>query len=224
MSYGPKDLKSQLIEYAAKRVLGKVVDAVAKHASDKITDQVNAYRFAKALNPQPSKSTKRNYSMATFTEADRFKGTNTRAQAAANAAENAANAGGKRQPQEPVELWVNTVIVLEDNTPPVRILTGRPLRAFHADRDVTTSNEEFNRVNRISNAFVEMMQEDAAKLNFGESAYYSPQGVKMVGGEPMLAAGIYLQLHREITDYAAEAANKLDLIATEKENLRKLFG
>lgn len=149
---------------------------------------------------------------AGFTEAS------TRRQAAA------ANAADNSQSKEPVEFWVNTVIVPETGAKPVRILTGRPLKAFKANRDVTTSNEEFNEVNVLNNAFVNMMNDDAASLNFGESKYYSPQGVTMKGDELHFKAGIYLQLHREETDYASAAAEKQDKEAAATQQLRKLFG
>ena len=164
--------------------------------------------------------------MSMFDENTRTTGINTRAQAAAAAAEgaNTRRNGKGYSNDEPVELWVNTVIVTADGAEPIRLLTGRPLRMFNADRDIMTSNEEFNRVNRISNAFVEMLHEDAKKLNLGESKYYSPQKMKEVGGEPVFKAGIYIQLHREITDYASEEAQREDLMKTEREQLRGLFG
>jgi hypothetical protein len=220
--YGPKDLKSQLIEFAARKLVSKVIDAAARHAGQEITKRSAAYRFKR----QSSTSTEGTTSMSMFDENTRTSGINTRGQAAAAAAENTnTRRGGKGyQNDEPVELWVNTVIVTKDGEEPVRLLTGRPLRAFSADRDILTSNEEFNRVNRISNAFVEMLHEDAKKLNFGESKYYSPQKFKEVGGEAVFKAGIYIQLHREITDYASEEAQREDLMKTEREQLRGLFG
>jgi len=122
---------------------------------------------------------------------------------------------------EPVELWVNTVIVKEQGAEPIRLLSGRPLRAFNADKDVTTNNEDFNRANAVANAFVTMMMEDADQLQLGESRYYGPGGNS--AGED-LAPGIYFQLHRTMADAAADAAVKADIEASERDSLRNLFG
>lgn len=213
MQYGPKDLRAQLIEFAAKRLLSKVIDAAANGAAAQYNQRKYHHMFTAPT---------------------------TRAQAAQQAqatANQPANGRQKYSKDDPVELWVNTVIVHEDGAKPVRLLSGRPLRIFDADKDVTTSNEEFNRSNAISNGFVQLLNEDAAKLNFGESKYYSPNGVRIVEedevvdgvvvtakGELSLAKGIYFQLHREITDPAADAAAKSDINMTAKESLRKLFG
>lgn len=150
-----------------------------------------------------------------------FSGESTRNQANATAAQQQ----NQNQAKEPIEFWVNDCIVYEDGGQPIRLLTGRPLKAFKANRDVNTANEEFNQVNILNNSFVDMLNEDAAQLNFGESRYYSPAGIKKdKEGNQVFKAGIYLQLHREKTDHAAAAAEKMDLEAAEKQRLRKLFG
>lgn len=213
------DLKSQLLQFAAKRIVSEIVHISARNLENKAREEIRNRKVRNAFKPQnKSKSIiERKKDMARndtagFTEA------NTRNQAIA-AQQNADKS------KEPIEFWVNDCIVYEDGGQPVRLLTGRPLKAFKANRDVNTANEEFNQVNILNNSFVEMLNEDAAQLNFGESRYYSPAGVKKdKEGNPVFKAGIYLQLHREKTDHAAAAAEKIDLEAAEKQRLRKLFG
>lgn len=205
-----KDLKSQLLEFAAKRAVSEIVGIAARNMEKQAKAELENRRLRKTL-----KSTERTTQMAR-TDTAGFTGANTRNQAMAAAAD---------QPKEPIEFWVNTVIVSEDGAEPVRILTGRPLKAFKANREVTTSNEEFNKVNVLNNSFVRMLNDDAATLNFGESKYYSPNGVTHTkDGELKFKKGIYLQLHREQTDHASAAAEKMDLEAAETQRLRKLFG
>jgi hypothetical protein len=213
------DLRSQLLEFAAKRAVSELVRITAKNLENKAKEEIRNRRVRNALNPNSKSINGRKSNMARndtagFTEAS------TRGQAAAATA--AANAD---KAKEPVEFWVNTCIVSEDGEEPIRILTGRPLKTFKANREVTTSNDEFNKVNVLNNAFVHMLNEDAAKLNLGESIYYSPQGTPMTKeGEPKFKKGIYLQLRREETDHAAAAAEKIDLEAQATTQLRKLFG
>jgi len=222
MSFGPRDLRAQLIEFAAKKLLSKVIDAASSQAASEYQKRVNPDAFQK----------RKHYNMANFK--DRFDAPATKAQA-----NQQANAGRQKYSKDdPVELWVNTVLVSEDGGEPVRILTGRPLRVFNADRDVNTSNAQFNHVNAISNAFVNMLNKDADELNLGESKYYSPKGIVYGDGktpvteggpvpdkgELILAKGIYLQLHREMSDPALEAAAKQDIEAQATESLRRLFG
>ena len=215
--YVPKDLKTQLMEYAARRVVAKITDAAATAALRKIESSVRTQAFLRNLNPSITKE-----NPMSFRDQAAFAAPTTQGQA------RQAGRQTTRRRDEPVELWVNTVIVAKDGDAPIRILTGRPLASFTADRPVTTSNEDFNRANAIHNAFVNMMNKDAAKLNLGEAKYYSPRGVEMVeqDGEtvPVMEAGIYLQLFREVTDPAADAAAKHDIEATAEESLRNLFG
>lgn len=210
------DLKSQLIQFAAKRIVSEIVHISARNLENKAREEIKNRKVRNAFKPKSIIERKKDMARndtAGFTEA------NTRSQAAAAAAQNTDRA------KEPVEFWVNTCIVSEDGEEPVRILTGRPLKSFKANREVTTSNEAFNQVNILNNSFVEMLNEDATKLNLGESIYYSPQGTPMTKeGEPKFKKGIYLQLRREETDHTLAAAEKIDLEAAAKQKLRKLFG
>lgn len=218
--FQPKDLKTQLIEFAARKALSKVIDVAARHAERKITEEVRDRKLLKNLG-NSARTQERKYHTMSFIPSNGF-GPN-----AGTSALPANNSRGRRR-DEPIELWVNIVIVDTDGADPVRILSGRPLNTFAADKDVTTNNVEFNKANAIHNAFVTIMNEDAAKLNLGEAKYYSPQGVEMVekDGEmkPLLKAGIYLQLFRTEVDAAADAAAKQDIEAEAKESLRSLFG
>ena len=220
--YAPKDLKTQLFEFAARRVVGKVVDAAATAAGRRLKAAVNTSELINSLKPSNPAGFHKGRTTMAFRNSPAFAAPTT-----ANQAANQASTA-RRNRDEPVELWVNTVIVTKDGSEPIRILTGRPLRAFSADRDVTTSNEAFNRANAIHNAFVKRMHADAEKLNLGEARYYSPQGTSMVEHDgvmiPVLEAGIYLQLFREATDPALEAAAKLDIEAQAGELLSELFG
>lgn len=218
--FQPKDLKTQLIEFAARKALSKVIDVAARHAERKITEEVRDRKLLKNLG-NPARTQERKYHNMSFQPSAGFGPTPS------NTAQ-PANSGRGRRRDEPVELWVNTVIVESDGAEPIRILGGRPLDAFKADKDVTTNNAEFNKANAIHNGFVEIMQEDAAKLNLGESKYYSPAGVEVVEEDgvmkPLLKQGIYLQLFRTEVDAAADAAAQQDIKAEAKESLRKLFG
>lgn len=226
--YAPKDLKTQLIEFAARRVVAKVVDAAASAAGRRIQAAVHTSELLRSLSPSNSAGAPTTFRKGTTTMAFRnsaaFAAPTTANKAAAQRGTNA----GRRNRDEPVELWVNTVIVTKDGAEPIRILTGRPLRSFNADRDVTTSNEEYNRANAIHNAFVNRMNADAESLNLGEARYYSPAGTPTVEVDgvlmPDLKAGIYLQLFREVTDPAQEAAAKLDIEAQATSLLNELFG
>lgn len=208
------DLRTQLLEFAAKRVVSEIVRVSAHTLERKAREEIKNRRLKNAFKPiDQRKNIMARNDTAGFSEP------NTRSQAMAAAAQNSDKA------KEPVEFWVNTCIVSEDGEEPVRILTGRPLKSFKANREVTTSNEEFNKVNVLNNAFVHMLNEDATKLSLGESLYYSPQGTPMTKeGEPKFKKGIYLQLRREETDHTLAAAEKIDLEAQATTQLRKLFG
>ena len=213
------DLKTQLLEFAAKRAVSEIVRITARSLENKTREELRNHNLRKAFNShRTSTSVERTTQMARQNDTAGFNEASTRNQAMA-----AANAAA--QSKEPIEFWVNTCIVSEDGDEPIRILTGRPLKAFKANRDVDTKNEEFNKVNVLNNAFVTMLNDDAGKLNLGESKYYSPQGVAQTKeGAARFKKGIYLQLHREETDHASAAAEKMDLEAAETQRLRKLFG
>lgn len=212
------DFKTQMMKFAAQRMVSEVVRIAAREVENQARNRARDGKLRKVVkqtqNPKKGKIPMARTDTAGFSEPS------TRAQA------QGASQASSRDKRDPVEFWVNTVIVDEDGAEPIRILTGRPLSTFKADRAVTTSNEDFNRVNTINNAFVEMLNEDAAKLDLGESKYYSPQGAPKneKTGEPAFKAGIYLQLHREETDHAADAATAQDAVATETDRLRNLFG
>ena len=215
-----KDLKSQLFEFAAKRAVSEIVGIAARNLEKQAKAEIQNRRLNKTVNSKLPTSKERTSKMARTDITAGFNGASTTNQANAAAA-----AGTKYQPKEPIEFWVNDCIVYEDGGQPVRLLTGRPLKAFKANRDVTTSNEEYNQVNVLNNSFVRMLNDDAAELNFGESRYYSPAGIKKdKEGNSVFKAGIYLQLHREKTDHVSAAAEKMDLEAAETQRLRKLFG
>jgi len=203
---GPKDLKGQLVEFAARKLMAKAIDVAAKHAETKIVNTIQTRQFRRALEPR-----KKEHTMASYSE--------NRKSAPQAAISNVATVYDKN---EPVDFWVNTVIVKEDGGEPIRILTGRPLRVFKANKKVNTSNEDFNLVNATNNAFLDLLHEDAETLELGQSKLYSPASGKLKEGK--LKAGIYLQLHREQTDHDAASAAKIDIEATEKASLRSLFG
>lgn len=212
------DFKTQMVQFAARRVVSEVVRVAAREIENQARNRARDGKLRKIVK-STSKTDKQGNQKMARTETG-FQEPTTRAQA------NASSGAQSRDRREPVEFWVNTMIVDEDGAEPIRILTGRPLSAFKADRQVTTSNEDFNRVNTINNAFVEMLNADAAELDLGESKYYSPQGapVDEKTGELRLKKGIYLQLHREETDHAADAATAQDAVANETDRLRSLFG
>jgi hypothetical protein len=152
---------------------------------------------------------------------------NTRTAARTASRAGAAAAQDPDAPKEPIEFWVNTVMVDEDGAEPKRFLTGRPLKSFKATRAVGTSNEEFNEVNVLNNTFVMMLHTDARKLDLGESRYYSPvpEGITYDDeGNRIFKTGMYIQLHREKTDHTLAAAEKQDAEAAAHQRLRKLFG
>lgn len=224
--YVPKDLKTQLMEFAARRVVAKVVDAAASAAVRRVEAAVRtseALRSLRPSNPAVAEQVPRKGSITmAFRNSPAFTAPTTTGQASRQ------SGNANRRRDEPVELWVNTVIVTKDGAEPIRILTGRPLASFNADRPVTTSNEDFNRANAIHNAFVNRMNADAEKLNLGEARYYSPAGTPSIEVDGVmvldLKAGIYLQLFRELTDPAADAAAKLDIEAEASNLLSELFG
>lgn len=206
-----KSLKQQLLEFAARKAVSKAIDMTAYHGERAVRSKMRARKQNGNNATLTDNTNSRKYHTMSFRDQ-----TIERKPAETN---RGTQPGYRRD--EPVELWVNTVIVKSDGEEPVRILTGRPLRSFGHDRDVTTSNEEFNRVNAVNNSFVKMMLADADDLSLGESRYYGP------GADPKgenLSAGIYFQLHREESDPAADAAAKIDIEAEETANLRNLFG
>jgi len=211
------DFKTQMMKFAAQRVLSEAVRIAARNVETTAKNKVRDGKLRKIVKSTTISQNKEIETMAR-TETTRFSEPTTRAQAATS--------GNDKKPKEPIDFWVNTMLVDSDGAEPIRILTGRPLKAFNANRDVTTSNEDFNRVNAINNAFVEMLNADANTLELGESKFYSPQGtpVDKESGELKLKKGIYLQLHREETDHAAAAAEAQDIVASEGDRLRKLFG
>lgn len=226
--YGPKDLKSQLLEFAARKLISKAIDAAAKHGGAKISKEVEARKFKQGGASRPLSSLTTNNSNSASNQRKNhpmsFKETAFQAPAPAN--RNSATGRVTQINRDPVELWVNTVIVTKDGAEPIRILSGRPLRQFNADKAVTTSNEEFNRQNAISNAFVNKLNKDAEALGLGEGKFYSPTGVMADANDPktvILAAGIYLQLFREASDPAADAAAKIDIEADAANLLTSLF-
>lgn len=212
MSFKPKSLNQQLIEFAAKKLVGKAIDH-AVNTGLKVHRNNRAFKTIKPINSTMNQERKTN-NMTMFDDR-RFDAPTTRNQARGRDTSYSQN--------EHIELWVNTVIVSEDGGEPIRLLTGRPLTSFNANRGVTTNNEELNEANATSNAFVNMMIEDARSLGLGDSKYYSPQGAQYSEEGPILKAGIYFQLHRSMVDPTADAAAKQDIEAQKKESLRKLF-
>lgn len=197
-----KDLKTQLLEFAAKKAVAKAIDIGVYHGERHIRKALTSKKGTTMSNIE-----------AQFEEELR----------SAEAGQSSGRRTKKDRP--PVEFWVNTLMVRNDGDEPVRILPGRPLRSLNANRDVNTSNEEFNAVNVLNNAFVNILHRDARSLALGESKHYSPAGIKISKeGEITFKAGVYFQLHREETDYAAAEVAKEDAEAAEEANLRSLFG
>ena len=213
-----KSLNQQLIEFAARRVIATGISIAGRNAEHAVKDRLRDRRLQKAIN-RPIVGKRKKVSQMAFQNEPNFE---SASRTSGNGNRNDRNDRGRR---EPVELWVNTVIVTKKGEEPVRLLGGRPLASFRGDKDVTTSNEDFNRVNALNNSMINIMNSDAEELGLGESKYYSPVGVKLTEeGEPNLAPGIYIQLHREITDHAASAAAAHDIQAAAESDLRGLFG
>ena len=213
-----KDLKTQLVEFAARRIVSEVVGITARNLEKQVRGEIQNRRLRNAVKSTstPKKGTNQ---MARTSDTLGFSEANTRAQAANT------DDRGQKGPKPHIEFWVNTVMVYADGDEPVRILTGRPLTAFNANRAVSTNNEEFNQVNVLNNSFVDMLNADSQTLNLGESKYYSPQNMEAPEGKPpYYKAGIYIQLHRSEADPALLAAEKQDAEAAETARLRKLFG
>ena len=212
-----KDLKTQLVEFAARRIVSEVVGITARNLEKQVRGEIQNRRLRNTV--KSTKPPRKGNQMARQSDTLGFSEANTRQQAAN------IDAGGAKGPKPHIEFWVNTVMVYADGDEPVRILTGRPLTAFNANRAVSTNNEEFNQVNVLNNSFVEMLNTDAQALNLGESKYYSPQNMEAPEGKPpYYKAGIYIQLHRSEADPALLAAEKQDAEAAETARLRKLFG
>jgi hypothetical protein len=213
-----KSLKQQLLEFAARKAISKAIDVAAYEGIGVAKKSLRARRGAARLNDNnvPTHVNPRKYHNMSFTEAATFAGNQT---------QEPRNRGNQRYSRdEPVELWVNTVIVKSDGGEPTRILTGRPMRAFNDERDVTTNNEEFNRDNAMNNAFVRMMRADADALGLGETKYYGPGVTIDKDGNPTFKAGIYFELRREMRDRAQDAAAKADIEASAESELRDIFG
>ena len=198
-----KDLKTQLIEFAAKKAVAKAIDVSVYHGERQIR---------KAISNRKGSTT-----MASF---------ETQFEEELRGAEQSArSSNNNKKDREPVKFWLNTIMVREDGGEPIRTTPGRPLRSFSANRDVNTSNEDFNRVNVVNNAFVKILQRDARGLELGQSKYYGPTGITVAeDGGVTFKAGIYFELHREKTDYAANEVHKEDAEAAEEASLRNLFG
>lgn len=205
-------LNKQLLEFAARRLIATGINIAARNGETMVKESLRDRRLRRAVNSKPRKKV----SPMAFNQTPEFDN------APSNTRTNGNNRGERR---EPVELWVNTVIVVKKGEAPIRLLGGRPLNSFRDDKDVTTSNEEFNKVNALNNSMIKIMKQDAEGLGLGESKYYSPTGVKFTeDGDPDFAPGIYLQVHREITDHAADAAAAQDIQAAAEKDLRGLFG
>lgn len=213
-----KSLKQQLLEFAARKAISKAIDIAAYEGIGAVKRAKRAPRGAARLfdNPVTKPDNQRKYHTMSFQDQAAFDGPRTQAPR---------NRGTQRYSNdEPVELWVNTVIVRKDGDEPARILTGRPMRAFNDERDVTTNNDEFNRDNAMNNVFVRRMRADAEELGLGETKYYGP-GVKYdKEGNPTFKAGIYFELRREMRDAAQDAAAKADIEAEAEAELRDIFG
>lgn len=202
-SRGRKSLSAQLTELAAKRAVGRVVDAAARHAERALSRKLsNSHR-----NSQTNQHATRNKAM--------FNTPTTRQSSAGKAPARGANT---RQNQEPVELWVNTVLIMEAGAEPVRIGNGRPLSTLKTDKPVTTSDEEYNRVNAISNAFAKSLIERSDKLDKGESF------LVVKDGEQDTFTGITMQVYRAESDPEGDAAAAADIESQATKALGTFFG
>lgn len=212
------DFKTQMVQFAARRVVSEVVRVAAREIEIKARNKARDGKLRKIVKQSSKSDNKEIQKMARYDQSE-FDDRSTRQQAERGN-------GNANKPKEPIDFWVNTVIVEKDGAEPIRILTGRPLKAFKADRKIGTNNDEFNTVNRLNNGFVDLLNADAAELELGESRYYSPAGTPFdkESGEPKFKKGIYLQLHREETDHVAAAAEAEDARASETDRLRTLFG
>ena len=213
---GPRDLKSQLIAFAAQRAISKVIDVAARHAEKQVTNQVRKSSRNKLKSQIQTKVKDKHMAVQNAQRVAQFVPRNER------------NNQNNDQDRGPIEFWVNTVFVEKDGAEPLRLTPGRPLNSFRADKQTTTNSEELNMVNALNNSFIRHLREDAEKLELGQSKYYSPAGCGEeieVDGEKVvsLKAGIYFQLHRDKTDHDAAAAEAMDIEAEATATLRKLF-
>lgn len=197
-SKGRGSLGAQLSGFAARKIISKAVDIGARHLEDKLTSNLT-----KSHRYNSTKPNQRNYTMFTDQNTNTNQNTNT----------------SNNSDREPVEVWVNNMVVMKAGDQPVQIGMGRPLSTYKSDAPVNTQNEEFNARNAVSNVFVRGMQGHAAKLE--------PETGKILGQELEgggYAVGTYIQVYRAKTDFAADEAAKLDRESAIEDTFAAAFG
>lgn len=207
MSYRRKSLSQELGEFAAKKAIGAVVNAVAKHAEKKLTDTLKKkthYRDLSKVKPQPKYTIERPDPM----------GINGQTQNGGFV--DGANNNYNRDDKPKTEFWVNFCYVISPDRM-TRIGYGRDLKTMRPDKKVTTTNAEFNEDNAVSNALIDQIHARAQSLGKGER-------LVMCKDEVPEAGSIVIEIYRASIDDIDESIIKADIEGDASAMLQDVFG